>query len=58
MTFINAVFNNLYIIKVQRCQIIKKIVMITTDIDNLRTEIFHHLHYHFEEIRMLRFPLA
>ena len=58
VTFVDAVLNNLYIRKVQWRQIIKKIIVITTDINNLCTEILHHLHDNFEKVRMLSLPFT
>ena len=58
VTFVDAVLNNLYIIKVQWCQIIKKVIMITTNINNLGTEVLHHLHDNFEKIRMFSLPFT
>ena len=44
--------------KGKRDQVVQKIVMIATYIDNLRPLLLHHLHQDFEEVGLLLLPTA
>ena len=52
----NIIFHDREVGKGKRNQVVQKIVMIPTDIDNLRSLLLHHLHQDFKEIGMLLLP--
>ena len=52
----NIIFHDREVGEGKRNQVVQKIVMIATYIDNLRSLLFHHLHQNFKEIGMLLLP--
>lgn len=58
VAFQYIIFRDGQIGKLQRGKVVQKVIMVSADVNDFRTMLFHHLHDNFEEMRMCRLPFA